>query len=46
MSDWDASHYHRVSEPQFDLTALAARDARPYTLDYWRLNISARKARG
>lgn len=29
-----------------DLTALAARDAQPYTLDYWRLNIDARKARG
>jgi len=29
-----------------DLTALAARDAQPYTLDYWRLNIAARKARG
>jgi trans-aconitate 2-methyltransferase len=29
-----------------DLSALAARDAQPYTLDYWRLNISARKARG
>ncbi len=29
-----------------DLTALAARDAQPYTLDYWRLNIGARKARG
>ncbi len=28
-----------------DLTALAARDAPPYTLDYWRLNIGARKAR-
>ena len=28
-----------------DLTALAARDAQPYTLDYWRLNIDARKAR-
>ena len=27
-----------------DLTALAARDAQPYTLDYWRLNIDARKA--
>ena len=26
-----------------DLTALAARDAQPYTLDYWRLNIDARK---
>ena len=29
-----------------DLTALAARDSQPYTLDYWRLNIDARKARG
>ncbi len=29
-----------------DLTGLAARDAQPYTLDYWRLNIDARKARG
>jgi len=29
-----------------DLTALAARDAQPYTLDYWRLNIGARKGRG
>ena len=29
-----------------DLTALAGRDAQPYTLDYWRLNIDARKARG
>jgi hypothetical protein len=29
-----------------ELTALAARDAQPYTLDYWRLNIDARKARG
>lgn len=29
-----------------DLTALAARDPQPYTLDYWRLNIEARKARG
>jgi len=29
-----------------DLTVLAARDEQPYTLDYWRLNIDARKARG
>jgi trans-aconitate methyltransferase len=29
-----------------DLTALAARDPQPFTLDYWRLNIDARKARG
>ena len=29
-----------------DLTALAARDQQPYTLDYWRLNIEAWKARG
>ena len=29
-----------------DLTALAARDVQPYTLDYRRLNIDARKARG
>ena len=29
-----------------DLTSLAARDPQPYTLDYWRLNIDARKARG
>ena len=29
-----------------DLTSLAACDPRPYTLDYWRLNIDARKARG
>jgi ubiquinone/menaquinone biosynthesis C-methylase UbiE len=28
-----------------DLTALAARDPQPYTLDYRRLNIGARKAR-
>jgi trans-aconitate 2-methyltransferase len=29
-----------------DLTALAGQDAQPYTLDYWRLNVEARKARG
>jgi ubiquinone/menaquinone biosynthesis C-methylase UbiE len=29
-----------------DLTSLAARDPQPCTLDYWRLNIDARKARG
>ena len=28
-----------------DLTERAAGDARPFTLDYWRLNIDARKAR-
>jgi len=28
-----------------DLTGLAAADRRPFTLDYWRLNINARKAR-
>jgi trans-aconitate methyltransferase len=29
-----------------DLTELAASDTQPYTLDYWRLNIYATKARG
>ena len=29
-----------------DLTALAAADPHPFTLDYWRLNIAARKAAG
>ena len=28
-----------------DLTGLAAGDRQPFTLDYWRLNINARKAR-
>jgi trans-aconitate 2-methyltransferase len=34
-------------QPRFtrELTELAGQDARPYTLDYWRLNIEARKAR-
>ncbi|HTK94960.1 MAG TPA: methyltransferase domain-containing protein [Terriglobales bacterium] len=34
----------RRAEFMNELTALAAKDDPPYTLDYWRMNINARKA--
>jgi trans-aconitate 2-methyltransferase len=44
-------HLHRLPEPERDgfmwhITTQAQHDDSPLTLDYWRLNIAARKARG